>query len=309
MFKRLMMVALLVIAPLSAATAADQTNPYKLMDEAAQKTFDRLKNEQPQIRANPDYLRTIVDQELLPYVQVKYAGALVLGQYYKSATPAQRDAYFAAFREYLKQAYGQALAMYHGQTYQIAPEQPLGDKTIVPIRVTIIDPNGRPPVRLDFQWRKNSQTGNWQAYDMIAEGVSMITTKQNEWGTLLRTKGIDGLTAQLKSISQQKITLEREKIMSESLSWMQTGDTLALSGELDQDVLLPLWEIREEAVKGITSIDLSRVSRVDTGGLALLLHLIDLAKKQGNNVTLQGVNDKVYTLAKLYNLPADVLPR
>ena len=89
--------------------------------------------------------------------------------------------------------------------------------------------------------------------------------------------------------------------MSESLSWMQTGDTLALSGELDQDVLLPLWEMREEAVKGITCID--------PGGLALLLHLIDLAKKQGNNVTLQGVNDKVYTLAKLYNLPADVLPR
>ncbi|SQJ11366.1 putative ABC transporter auxiliary component YrbC [Salmonella enterica subsp. enterica serovar Heidelberg] len=43
MFKRLMMVALLVIAPLSAATAADQSNPYKLMNEAAQKTFDRLK--------------------------------------------------------------------------------------------------------------------------------------------------------------------------------------------------------------------------------------------------------------------------
>ena len=81
MFKRLMMVALLVIAPLSAATAADQTNPYKLMDEAAQKTFDRLKNEQT---ANSVLTRiicvTIVDQELLPYVQVKYAGALVLGQ-------------------------------------------------------------------------------------------------------------------------------------------------------------------------------------------------------------------------------------
>lgn len=45
---------------------------------------------------------------------------------------------------------------------------------------------------------------------MIAEGVSMITTKQNEWGTLLRTKGIDGLTTQLKSISQQKITLEEK---------------------------------------------------------------------------------------------------
>lgn len=209
MFKRLLMISLLAVAPFT--MAADQSNPYKQMNEAAQKTFDRLKAEQPKIRQNPNYLRDIVGQELLPYVQIKYAGALVLGRYYKEATPAQREAYFKAFEEYLKQAYGQALAMYNGQSYQIAPEQPLGNANIVAIRVTIIDPNGRPPVRLDFQWRKNSQTGNWQAYDMIAEGVSMITTKQNEWSDVLRTKGIDGLTAQLQSISRQPITLETKK--------------------------------------------------------------------------------------------------
>ncbi|MCL6413944.1 phospholipid-binding protein MlaC, partial [Pantoea agglomerans] len=86
MFKRLLMVALLVVAPL--ANAADQTNPYSLMNEAAEKTFSRLKNEQPKIKQNPDYLRTVVREELLPYVQVRYAGALVLGRYYKDATPA-----------------------------------------------------------------------------------------------------------------------------------------------------------------------------------------------------------------------------
>ncbi|MBA0169059.1 phospholipid-binding protein MlaC [Pectobacterium sp. CFBP8739] len=209
MFKRLLMVALLVVAPL--ANAADQTNPYRLMNEAAEKTFDRLKNEQPKIKQSPDYLRTIVREELLPYVQVRYAGALVLGRYYKDATPAQRDAYFKAFEAYLEQAYGQALAMYNGQTYQIAPEQPLGNADIVSIRVTIIDNGGRPPVRLDFQWRKNSKTGNWQAYDMIAEGVSMITTKQNEWATILRQKGVDGLTQQLESSAKQTITLDQKK--------------------------------------------------------------------------------------------------
>ncbi|MDC9595815.1 phospholipid-binding protein MlaC [Xenorhabdus anantnagensis] len=209
MFKRLLMVALLVVAPL--ASAADQTNPYLLMKDAAEKTFTRLKKEQPQIQANPQVLRQIVHQELMPYVQVKYAGALVLGPYYKQATPEQRDAYFKAFESYLEQAYGQALAMYHGQNYQIAPEQPLGDKSIVAIRVTIIDPNGQPPVRLDFQWRKNSKTGNWQAYDMIAEGVSMITTKQNEWVDILRQKGINGLTEQLTISAKAPITLEKKK--------------------------------------------------------------------------------------------------
>ncbi|KAJ9434662.1 MULTISPECIES: phospholipid-binding protein MlaC [Enterobacterales] len=211
MFKRLLMIAVLAIAPLAANAAADQTNPYKLMNEAADKTFTRLKNEQPKIKQDPNYLREVVRQELMPYVQVKYAGALVLGRYYRDATPAQRDAYFAAFGDYLAQAYGQALALYNGQTYQIQPEQPIGDANIVAIRVTIIDPNGRPPVRLDFQWRKNSQTGNWQAYDMVAEGISMITTKQNEWGDLLRTKGIDGLTAQLKVYAAQPITLDKKQ--------------------------------------------------------------------------------------------------
>lgn len=209
MFKRFLMIAMLAIVPL-AANAADQSDPYKLMNEAAAKTFTRLKNEQPKIKQDPNYLREVVRQELLPYVQIKYAGALVLGRYYREATPAQRDAYFAAFGDYLAQAYGQALALYHGQTYQIQQPQPIGDANIVAIRVTILDPNGRPPVRLDFQWRKNSQTGNWQAYDMVAEGISMITTKQNEWSDLLRTKGIDGLTAQLKTYSAQPITLDKQ---------------------------------------------------------------------------------------------------
>lgn len=209
MFKRLLMVALLVIAPLT--QAADQTNPYHLMNDAASKTFTRLKNEQGKIHQDPNYLRTVVREELLPYVQVKYAGALVLGRYYREATPAQRDAYFKAFQAYLEQAYGQALTLYSNQTYQIAPEKPLGDATIVAIRVTIIDQGGRPPVRLDFQWRKNSVSGNWQAYDMIAEGVSMITTKQNEWASTLRTKGIDGLTQQLQAAAGQPITLDKQR--------------------------------------------------------------------------------------------------
>lgn len=97
--------------------------------------------------------------------------------------------------------------------------------------------------------------------------------------------------------------------MTQVLSWTRDGDRLALVGELDQDVLNPLWDAREEVMRGVTCIDLSQISRVDTGGLALLIHLVALAKQQGNTVSLDGVNEKVYTLAQLYNLPDDVLPR
>lgn len=208
MFKRLLMIALLVVAPL--ANAVDKTDPYSLMQDAAAKTFTRLTNEQTKIKQDPNYLRTIVREELMPFIQIKYAGALVLGSYYKDATPAQREAYFTAFQAYLEQAYGQALAMYQNQTYQIDRQQLVDTAEVVAIRVTIIDNGGRPPVRLDFQWRKNGKTGYWQAYDMIAEGVSMITTKQSEWAATLRLKGIEGLTQQLQAAAKQPITLDRK---------------------------------------------------------------------------------------------------
>ncbi len=209
MFKRLVMMVVLVIAP-TLVVAADKiaaSDPYVLMQQAAQETFTRLQQQQAEIKKDPNKLRNIVRQELLPYVQIKYAGALVLGRYYSQASTQQKEAYFSAFTDYLIQAYGQALSLYHGQHYQVQSAQPLGDAKNIAIRVTIMDADGRPPVRLDFQWRKNSVNGEWKAYDMVVEGISMITTKQNEWADILRTQGIDGLTQKLKQYASQPITL------------------------------------------------------------------------------------------------------
>ncbi|OUG67226.1 anti-sigma factor antagonist, partial [Klebsiella variicola] len=35
--------------------------------------------------------------------------------------------------------------------------------------------------------------------------------------------------------------------MTGQLSWTREGETLALHGELDQDLLVPLWEARARA--------------------------------------------------------------
>ena len=97
--------------------------------------------------------------------------------------------------------------------------------------------------------------------------------------------------------------------MTQPLSWIRDGENLLLSGELDQDYLNPLWEARDQAMQGVTCIDLSGISRVDTAGIALLAHLVAAGKQQGLQVSLAGASDNVVTLAQLYNLPQDVLPR
>ena len=97
--------------------------------------------------------------------------------------------------------------------------------------------------------------------------------------------------------------------MMSQLSWSREGETLLLTGELDQDYLNSLWDARHEAMQGVSCIDLGSISRVDTAGVALLVHLVATGKGQGKQVRLSGVSDNVITLAQLYNLPEDVLPR
>ena len=190
-------------------TVRAETSPYVLMQQASDKLFADIKNNQAKIKKDPNYLRTIVRNDLLPYVQVNYAGSLVLGSHFKSTTPEQREKFFKAFSDFIEQAYAQVLTAYTDQNIQIEPAKEVGDKNLVSIRVNIMQNGGQAPIKLDFKWRKNSKTGEWQAYDMVAEGVSMVVTKQNEWSGILRQQGIDALTAQIQKSASAPVTLSK----------------------------------------------------------------------------------------------------
>ena len=190
-------------------TVRAETSPYVLMQQASDKLFADIKNNQAKIKKDPNYLRTIVRNDLLPYVQVNYAGSLVLGSHFKSTTPEQREKFFKAFSDFIEQAYAQVLTAYTDQNIQIEPAKEVGDKNLISIRVNIMQNGGQAPIKLDFKWRKNSKTGEWQAYDMVAEGVSMVVTKQNEWSGILRQQGIDALTAQIQKSAAAPVTLSK----------------------------------------------------------------------------------------------------
>lgn len=190
-------------------TVRAETSPYVLMQQASDKLFADIKNNQAKIKKDPNYLRTIVRNDLLPYVQVNYAGSLVLGSHFKSTTPEQREKFFKAFSDFIEQAYAQVLTAYTDQNIQIESAKEVGDKNLVSIRVNIMQNGGQAPIKLDFKWRKNSKTGEWQAYDMVAEGVSMVVTKQNEWSGILRQQGIEALTAQIQKSAAAPVTLSK----------------------------------------------------------------------------------------------------
>ncbi|MFD1804440.1 lipid asymmetry maintenance protein MlaB [Mixta tenebrionis] len=90
--------------------------------------------------------------------------------------------------------------------------------------------------------------------------------------------------------------------MADRLSWRVEDGTLFLQGELDRETLLDLWQQRETIMRNIAAIDVAGLQRVDSAGLALLVHLRQIAQQQGAAPVFSGVTDKLHSLIALYNL-------
>ncbi|CAI2096471.1 Probable phospholipid ABC transporter-binding protein mlaB [Serratia ficaria] len=92
--------------------------------------------------------------------------------------------------------------------------------------------------------------------------------------------------------------------MPAALSFESQQQTLILRGELDRETLLPLWRQRDALLADKTAIDVAQLQRVDSSGLALLLHLREQQRQRGVELKISGATDRLKTLVALYNLQA-----
>ena len=139
-----------------------EDTPYDLTQKVSAKLFSDIKANQSKIKQDPNYLRTIVRQDLMPYVHVKYAGSKILGQNYKTVTQEERDRYFAVLDKYIEQVYAQVLTMYSDQSIQIGKMKE-ESASLATVNVKVAQPNNQPPLNVDFYWYKNSKTGQWKS--------------------------------------------------------------------------------------------------------------------------------------------------
>ncbi len=210
LMRYMMLLVVLFCSMTSQAETIDMHNPYQMMKQVSEKTFQRLKSEQGKIHQDPNYLKVIVKDELMPYVNYQYAALKLLGPYLKGAKRDDVLAFIDAFQGYLISSYAQVLTQYSDQDIQFGPA-PKIDATdrIATVMVNIIDtPN--PDIKLEFKLRK-SKAGEWQAFDMIAEGISMLSSKRSEWSGKINNDGILAVANELKDLSQQPITIEKKK--------------------------------------------------------------------------------------------------
>ena len=195
-----------------AVAASDEINikdPYELIKQASNRMFDRFKQDKAIIDNDLSHLKVIVHEELMPFVDYKYAAYKVMGQYLRDTTVDQRNRFVEAFEGYLVATYAQALTKYTNQTVKFDPPSDFSDEKIVEVNVQIIE-NGRPPIKIQFKVRR-LKNDSWKAFDLVAEGVSLLASKQSEISNLIRQNGIESVITMLNDKTQQKIDRQPEE--------------------------------------------------------------------------------------------------
>ncbi len=126
-------------------------------------------------------------------LDLKAIGQFVLGVYWRSATPADRDAFLAAFMDFTTKSWAGRFNMYNGQkivftgTRNAQKNQLYVDSQI----------QHNPPV--EVIWRLREKDGDFKIVDIIVEGVSMAMSYRNEYSAFLQQNGgnLPALTAEL----------------------------------------------------------------------------------------------------------------
>lgn len=192
-------------ASLPVLAAETFTDPYKMIEVVADKTFNRIKTDQPIIQKDLEHLRTIVVEELLPYVDSRYAAAIVVGRTVDIRENQQAfDEFVSAFEQYMVGSYAGALTYYKEQKVIIEPARPVGTQSIITIRTRVMDP-GKPDIVIDFKLRRPRNAETWLVIDMMAEGISLLDSKRAELNNMIRQQGLPAVTALLRERAKDPV--------------------------------------------------------------------------------------------------------
>lgn len=212
----LLMVALSVapVVAVSNVMAADSnavqqyTDPFKMMEVVADKTFQRIARDQQIIQQDKEHLRLIVNEELVPYIDSRYAALMVIGRTVniRELPREDFDNFVAAFQDYMVASYAGALTYYRDQKVIIQPTRPPENESIITIKTRVIDP-GKPDITIDFKLRRNRGAEHWLVYDMVAEGISLLDSKRAELSNLIRQQGVARVTELLLEKAKEPIKL------------------------------------------------------------------------------------------------------
>ncbi len=177
----------------SNAMATDLLAPQQAIQEASDKLQSKLQDKV--FSQNFAQVTQFVDQTIYPHTDFDTISELVLGKLWKSASSDEQSRFKQEFKTLLVRTYSRAFVEFKDWTVRFLPlEMPNGTNKVV-VKTEVLQPGLQP---ISVNYRMLQINGDWKTYDIMIEGVSLVTNYRSTFSNEVKTKGslaavIDGL--------------------------------------------------------------------------------------------------------------------
>ena len=112
---------------------------------------------------------------------------------WKKASDAEKQEFTDLFKQLIQSSYVGKLEAYTNETVEYVAEKAKGRKALVETMIKTASAD------IPLNYKMYSKDGNWLVYDVIIEGVSLISNYRSSYQTIVKKEGFDGLMAKMKA--------------------------------------------------------------------------------------------------------------
>jgi phospholipid transport system substrate-binding protein len=174
------------------AMALDVDDARKLIDKAIADVNAVINSGKSETAMFADFERIFVK-----YADVPQIARFALGPEARAASKAQMSAFTKAYQGYISRKYGRRFREFIGGRIEVTDAKPMKSWFEV---ISVAHLKGEAP--FDLRWHVSDKSGKNLFFNLIIEGVNMLTSERTEVGAMLdKRKGdVDGLIEDLKKI-------------------------------------------------------------------------------------------------------------
>jgi phospholipid transport system substrate-binding protein len=175
---------LITVLSFNLANADDLLAPQQPIQEASTKLQQRLQDKA--FIQNFAQVTQFVDQLIYPHTDFDKISELVLGKLWNSASNNEQTRFKQEFKTLLVRTYSRAFVEFKDWSVRFLPLEMEPGANKVVVKTEVLQPGLQP---ISVNYRMIQAGGNWKAYDIMIEGVSLVTNYRSTFNNEVKTKG------------------------------------------------------------------------------------------------------------------------
>jgi len=162
----------------------DIQNPQQVIQSVSEQLRQKLKDKV--FTQNFVKVTQYVNDVIYPHTDFDKIAPLVLGKHWKTATTGEQERFKHEFQTLLIRTYSRAFVEYNDWTIRYLPLEMLDAATKVIVKTEVQQPSLNP---VDVNYRMFLSKGKWKVYDIMIDGVSLVTNYRTSFSEEIQRKG------------------------------------------------------------------------------------------------------------------------